>query len=144
MRTVLISMSIFVFLLISSQVQAFQDTECYWIYHGSGCVPLSELFREFPFFTGARTPQDIVEKVRTATSGKDIHPGFSPSLPIHAELKSFVEVVEQIPGASQAYKDPRITKANAVALIVKERPEDFVLFFFRGDLCNALFGSGSK
>jgi len=144
MRIITISILTLMLLLTSIQVQAFQEAEWYWIYHASGCVPLSELFREFPFFTGARTPEDIVEKVRTATSGKDIHPGFSPLLPIHAELKSFVEVVEKIPGASQAYKDPRITKANAVALIVKERPEDFMLFFFRGDLCNALFGSGSK
>jgi hypothetical protein len=132
-------MSILVFLLISSQVQAFQDTEWYWIYHGSGCVPLSELFREFPFFTGARTPQDIVEKVRTATSGKDIHPGFYPKLPIQAELKPFVEMVPNTPDVYQIYKDPRITRTNAVALVVKEEPQDFVLFFFGGDLCNALF-----
>ena len=144
MRIITISILTLMLLLTSIQVQAFQEAEWYWIYHASGCVPLSELFREFPFFTGARTPQDIVEKVRTATSGKDIHPGFYPKLPIQAELKPFVEMVPNTPDVYQIYQDPRITRTNAVALVVKEEPQDFVLFFFRGDLCNALFGSGSK
>jgi hypothetical protein len=76
--------------------------------------------------------------------GFGVDMGFSPSLPINAELKSFAEVIKKVPGAYQSYKDPRINKANAVALVVKEEPQDFMLFFFRGDLCNALLSSGSK
>jgi len=142
MKTTLISISILMILLISIQAEAFQETEWYWIYHASGCVPLSEMYRDFPYFIGARTPQDMLEKVRNAPPGVDM--GFSPSLPLNAELQSFVDVIKKIPGAYQFYKDPRINKANAVALAVKEEPQDFMLFFFRGDLCNALFGSGSK
>ena len=144
MKTTLISISILVFLLFSVQAEAFQGTDWYWIYHGSGCVPLSELYREFPYFAGARTPQDILEKVRNVTSGEDIHPGFSPILPIRAELKPVTEIVAKIPSVYQIYKDPRINEANAVALVVREEPQDFMLFFFRGDLCNALFGSGPR
>ncbi len=144
MKTTLISISILVVLLFSIQAEAFQETEWFWIYRESGCVPMSEMYREFPYFTGARTPQDMLDKVRTARSGEDIHPGFSPILPIRAELKSFTEVMDKVPGANQFYKDSRITGENAVALVVKERPEDFVLFFFRGDICHALFGYGSR
>ena len=142
MRIIAISISILMLSLTSIQVQAFQEAEWYWIYHGSGCVPLSEMNSEFPLFTGAKTPQDMLEKVRNAPPGKDT--GFSHSLPANAELKSFAEIVAQTPGASQFYKDPRITKANAVALVVQDRPQDFMLFFFRGDLCKALFGSGPR
>jgi len=142
LRIITISILILMLSLTSIQVQAFQEAEWYWIYHGSGCVPLSEMNSEFPSFTGARTPQDMLEKVRNAPPGKDM--GFSHSLPINAELKSFVEIVAKTPDAGQLYKDPRITKANAVALVVKDRPQDFMLFFFRGDLCNALFNRGSK
>ena len=144
MKTTLTSISILVVLLFSIRAEAFQETEWFWIYRESGCVPLSEMYREFPYFTGARTPQDMLEKVRTARSGENIHPGFSPILPIRAELKSFAGVMDKVPGANQFYKDPRITRENAVALVVKERPEDFVLFFFRGDICYALFGYGSR
>jgi hypothetical protein len=144
MRTTLQSVSILVFLLFSIQAEAFQETEWYWIYHASGCVPLSEMYREIPYFTGARTPQDMLEKVRTAKSGEDIHSGFSPILPIRAGLKPFTEMVAKTPDVYQIYKDPRITRTNAVALVVREEPQDFVLFFFRGDLCNALFGSGPE
>ena len=142
MKYTLISISILMILLISIQAEAFQETEWYWIYHASGCVPLSEMYRNYPYFIGARTPQDMLEKVRNAPPGVDM--GFSPSLPLNAELQSLVEVIKKIPSVYQFYKDPRINKANAVALAVKEEPQDFMLFFFRGDLCNVLFGSGSK
>jgi hypothetical protein len=142
MRTTLQSISILVFLLFSVQAEAFQETDWYWIYHGSGCVPLSELYREFPYFAGARTPRDILEKVRTATSGENIRSGFSPILPIREELKPVTEIVAKIPRVYQIYKDPRMTRENAIALVVREEPQDFMLFFFHGDLCNALFGSG--
>jgi hypothetical protein len=144
MRIITILILALMLSLTSIQVHAFQETEWYWIYHGSGCVPLSEMYIEFPYFTGARTPQDMLEKVRTATSGEDIHPGFSPILPIRAELKPFTEIVAKTPSVYQIYKDPRITRGNAVVLVVREEPQDFALLFFRGDLCNALFSSGPK
>ena len=144
MKTNLISISILLVLLFSIQAEAFQETEWFWIYRESGCVPLSEMYRTFPYFKGARTPQDMLEKVRTAKSGEEIDLGFPLISPIRAELKPFAEVMDKIPGANQFYKDPRITKDNAVALVIKERPEDFVLFFFRGDICFALFGYGSR
>jgi len=122
--------------LTSIQVQAFQDDEWYWIYHASVCVPLSEMYKEFPYFKGARTPQDMLEKVRNAPPGEDM--GFDHTLPIHAELKPFVEFIEKTPDVYESFKDPRITKANAVGLVVRDKPQDFVLFFFRGDLCKAL------
>ena len=144
MKTTLILISILMVLLFSIQAEASQETEWFWIYRESGCVPLSEMYRTFPIFTGARTPQDMLEKVSTIKPGEDIDPRFSPTLPIRAELKSFAEVMDKVPGANQFYKDPRITKENAVALVVKDKPEDFVLFFFRGDICHALFGYGSR
>jgi hypothetical protein len=142
MRIITISILILMLSLTSIPVQAFQETEWYWIYHASGCVTLSEMYRDYPYFVGARTPQDMLERVRNAPPGVDM--GFSSSLPLNAELKSFVEVINKIPDAYQSYKDPRINKANAVALVVKDKPQDFMLFFFRGDLCNALLSSGSK
>jgi len=144
MRIIIILILAIMLSLTSIQVQAFQETEWYWIYHGSGCLPLSEMYRVFPYFTGARTPQDMLEKVSTAATGEDIHPGFSPLLPIRAELKPLTEIISKTHSVYQIYKDPRITRWNAFALVVREEPQDFVLLFFRGDLCNALFSSGPK
>ena len=136
MRIISISILLLMLALTSTQVQAFQETEWYWIYHASGCVPLSEMYKEFPYFKGARTPQDMLEKVRDALPNEN--KGFYHTSPIHVELKPFVEFIEKTPDAYQSYKDPRINKANAIGLVVRDKPQDFVLIFFRGDLCKVL------
>jgi hypothetical protein len=130
------------FSFTSVQAETFQSTDWYVFVYHEGCVPMSVMHKEFPYFTGARTPQEWLDKVRYAPSGMStllFGDGPQPD----AELRPFTEVMQKVVGAEKVSEDPRFTKTNAVTLVSKKDPEGG-LSFFRGDLCNALFGRGSK
>ena len=138
----LLSISILMFSFTSVQAETFQPTDWYVFVYHEGCVPMSVMHKEFPYFAGARTPQDWLDKVRHAPSGMS-SPFFRGPQP-DAELRPFTEVMQEVAGAEKFSEDPRFTKTNAVTLALKKDPEGGGLSFFRGDLCNALFNRGSK
>ena len=141
MKITLLLISIFVFSFTSVQAETFQPTDWYVVSHEEGCVPMSVMHKEFPYFTGARTPEEWLDKVRHAPPGMDTPFGVGPQP--DAELRPFTEVMQAVVGAEKFSEDPRFTKTNAVTLVLKKDTEGG-LTFFRGDLCNALFNRRSK
>ncbi|HXX36083.1 MAG TPA: hypothetical protein VEM15_16555 [Thermodesulfobacteriota bacterium] len=141
MKITLLLISILMFSFTSVQAETFQPTDWYVVSHEEGCVPMSVMHKEFPYFTGARTPEEWLYKVRHAPPGMDTPFGGGPQP--DAELRPFTEVMQGVVGAEKFSEDPRFTKTNAVTLVSKKDPEGG-LSFFRGDLCNALFNRGSK
>jgi len=141
MKITLISFSILLFSLTSVQAETFQPTEWYIVGRETGCNSMAEMYKDFPYFEGARTPQEWLDKVRNAPFGTDIL--FFGKAPVDAELRSFIEVMEENPKAEKFSEDPRFTKTNAVTLVSKKDREGG-LTFFRGDLCNALYNRRSK
>ena len=141
MKITLISFSILMFSLTSVQAETFQPTEWYIVGRETGCNSMSEMYKDFPYFEGAKTPQEWLDKVRNAPSGTAIL--FFGKAPVDAELKPFTEVMEENPSAEKFSEDPRFTKTNAVTLVSKKDREGG-LTFFRGDLCNALFSRRLK
>ena len=139
MKIPLLSISILMISFTSVQAETFQPTDWYVFVYHEGCVPMSVVHKEFPYFTGARTPQEWLDKVRHAPPGMST-PFFRSGPQSDAELRPFTEAVA---GAEKFSEDPRFTKTNAVTLVFKKDPEGG-LSFFRGDLCNALFNRGSK
>ena len=142
MKITLLLISILIFSFTSVQAETFQPTDWYVVSHEEGCVPMSVMHKEFPYFTGARTPQEWLDKVRYAPAGMStlfFRGGPQPD----AELRPFTEVMQGVVGAEKFSEDPRFTKTNAVTLVSKKDPEGG-LTFFRGDLCNALFNRRSK
>ena len=142
MKITLLSISILIFFFTAVQAGTFQPTDWYVFVYHEGCVPMSVMHQEFPYFTGARTPQEWLEKVRYAPPGMS-NPFFPGGPEPDAELRPFIEVMQEVPGAEKFSEDPRFTKTNAVTLVSKKDREGG-LTFFRGDLCNALFNRGSK
>jgi len=142
MKITLLSISILIFFFTAVQAETFQPTDWYVFVYHEGCVPMSVMHQEFPYFTGARTPQEWLEKVRYAPPGMS-NPFFPGGPEPDAELRPFIEVMQEVPGAEKFSEDPRFTKTNAVTLVSKKDREGG-LTFFRGDLCNALFNRGSK
>jgi len=142
MKITLLSISILIFFFTAVQAETFQPTDWYVFVYHEGCVPMSVMHQEFPYFTGARTPQEWLEKVRYAPPGMS-NPFFPGGPEPDAELRPFIEVMQEVPGAEKFSEDPRFTKINAVTLVSKKDREGG-LTFFRGDLCNALFNRGSK
>jgi len=142
MKITLLSISILIFFCTAVQAETFQPTDWYVFVYHEGCVPMSVMHQEFPYFTGARTPQEWLEKVRYAPPGMS-NPFFPGGPEPDAELRPFIEVMQEVPGAEKFSEDPRFTKTNAVTLVSKKDREGG-LTFFRGDLCNALFNRGSK
>ena len=142
MKITLLSISILIFFFTAVQAETFQPTDWYVFVYHEGCVPMSVMHQEFPYFTGARTPQEWLEKVRYAPPGMS-NPFFPGGPESGAELRPFIEVMQEVPGAEKFSEDPRFTKTNAVTLVSKKDREGG-LTFFRGDLCNALFNRGSK
>ena len=142
MKIIALSISILMFSFTSVQGETFQPTDWYVFVYHEGCVPMSVMHREFPYFTGARTPQEWLDKVRYAPPGMSTS-FFGGGPHPDAELRPFIEVMQEVPGAEKFSEDPRFTKTNAVTLVSKKDPEGG-LSFFRGDLCNALFNRRSK
>ncbi|MGO8988032.1 MAG: hypothetical protein ACLQGU_00025 [bacterium] len=142
MKITLLSISILMFSFTSVQAETFQPTDWYVFVYHEGCVPMSVMHKEFPYFAGARTPQEWLDKVRYAPPGMS-SPFFGGGPQPDAELRPFTEVMQGVVGAEKFSEDPRFTKTNAVTLVSKKDPEGG-LSFFRGDLCNALFDRGSK
>ena len=103
---------------------------------------MSVMHKDYPYFTGAITPEEWLDKVRYASPGMG-SPFFRGEPQPDAELRPFTEVMQEVAGAEKFSEDPRFTKTNAVTLISKKDPEGG-LSFFRGDLCTALFDHGSK
>ena len=141
MKITLFSISILMIFFTSVQAETFQPNDWYVVSHEEGCVPMSVMHKEFPYFTGARTPQEWLDKVRHAPPGMS-SPFFRGPQP-DAELRPFTEVAQEMVGAEKFSEDPRFTKTNAVTLVSRKDTEGG-LTFFRGDLCNALFDRGSK
>jgi len=141
MKIILLSISILMFSFTSVQAETFQPTDWYVFVYHEGCVAMSVMHKEFPYFTGARTPQEWLDKLRYAPPGTGTPFGDGPQP--DAELRPFIEVMQEVVGAEKFSEDSRFTKTNAVTLVSKKDPEGG-LSFFRGDLCNALFDRGSK
>ena len=141
MKITLLLISILIFSFTSVQAETFQPTDWYVVSHEEGCVPMSVMHKEFPYFTGARTPEEWLDKVRHAPPGMDTPFGDGPQP--DAELRPFTEVMQGVAAAEKFSEDPRFTKTNAVTLVSKKVPEGG-LSFFRGDLCNQLFNRRSK
>jgi hypothetical protein len=141
MKITLLSISILMFSFTSAQAETFQPADWYVLVRYEGCVPMSVMYKEYPYFTGARTPQEWLDKVRYAPPGMSTFFGDGPQP--DAELRPFTEVMQGVVDAEKISEDPRFTKTNAVTLVLKKDPEGG-LTFFRGDLCNALFDRGSK
>ena len=142
MKIIALSISILMFSFTSVQGETFQPTDWYVFVYHEGCVPMSVMHREFPYFTGARTPQEWLDKVRYAPPGMST-PLFRGGPQTDAELRPFTDVMQEVRGAEKFSEDPRFTKTNAVTLVSKKDREGG-LTFFRGDLCNSLFNRGSK
>ena len=142
MKITLLSISILMFSFTSAQAETFQPADWYVLVRYEGCVPMSVMYKEYPYFTGARTPQEWLDKVRYAPPGMS-SPFFGGGPQPDAELRPFIEVMQKVVGAEKFSEDSRFTKTNAVTLVSKKDPEGG-LSFFRGDLCNALFDRGSK
>jgi len=142
MKITFLSISILMFSFSSVQAETFQPTDWYVFVYHEGCVPMSVMHKEFPYFTGARTPQEWLDKVRYAPPGMST-PFFGGGPQLDVELRPFTEVMQGVVGAGKFSEDPRFTKTNAVTLASKKNPEGG-LAFFRGDLCNALLHRGSK
>jgi len=142
MKITLLSISILMLCFTSVQAETFQPTDWYVFVYHEGCVPMSVMYKEFTYFTGARTPQEWLDKVRYASPGMST-PFFGDGPQPDAELRPFTEVMQKVVGAEKVSEDPRFTKVNAVTLVSRKDPEGG-LSFFRGDLCNALFDRGSK
>ena len=143
MKAILLSVSIVMFSLTSVQAQTFQSTDWYVFGHGVGCVSMSEIYKLFPYFTGAKTPQEWLDWLRNAPSGT-IRDELPHGMTSDSELRPFTEVAkEDAPRGSRVWEDPLFTKTNAVVLVSRKNREGGVVFF-RGDLCNALFHPGSK
>ena len=141
MKITLLSISILMLSLTSVQAETFQPTDWYIVGRETGCNSMAEMYKNFPYFEGARTPQEWLDKVRNAPFGTDIL--FFGKAPVDAELKPFTEFMEEHPDAEKFSEDQRFTKTNALTLVSKKDREGG-LTFFRGDLCNALFNRGSK
>jgi hypothetical protein len=142
MKIILLSISILMFSFTCAQAETFQPTDWYVFVYHEGCVSMSVMHKEFPYFAGARTPQEWLDKVRYAPPGVST-PFFRGGPQPDAKLRPFIEVMRDVVGAEKFSEDPRFTKTNAVTLVSKKDPEGG-LSFFRGDLCNALFDRGSK
>jgi len=141
MKITLMSFSVLMFSLTSVQAETFQPNDWYVLVYHSGCVSMSEMYQDFPYFAEARTPQEWLERLRAAPPGSIT--GFGMNLPVDTELEPFIEVMKDNPDAENFSDDPRFTKTNAVTLVSKKDREGG-LTFFRGDLCNALFNRRSR
>jgi len=90
-----ISIFILMFSFISVQAETFQPTDWYVFVYHEGCVPMSVMHKEFPYFTGARTPQEWLDKVRYAPPGMST-PFFGDGPQPDAELRPFTEVMQEV------------------------------------------------
>src|SRR5271157_6305985 len=93
MKINLLLISILMFSITSVQAETYQPTDWYVFVYHEGCVPMSEIYELFPYFTGAKTPQEWLDRLHNAPSGSA--PGFGWKPPVDAELRPFIEVMEE-------------------------------------------------
>jgi hypothetical protein len=104
---------------------------------------MSVMHKEFTYFTGARTPQEWLDRLRNAHSST-IRDELPYGMTSDSELKPFAEVAKEVaPSGPRYWEDPLFTKTNAVVLVSRKNREGG-LVFFRGDLCITLLNPGSK
>ena len=124
------------FFLTYAHAGPFQPAQWYIVGRETGCNSMSEMYKDFPYFEGARTPQEWLDKVLNAPTGADIL--FLGKAPVDAELKPFTEFIKQVRPDAELSKDAPYTKTNAVVLVSKKDAEGG-LIFFRGDLCAMVY-----